>query len=98
MREQARVVVDVQDGRIRAELGTVANLLVTNELDAARGVVACHGLDAHDNDFLIGLVGKELQPLSHLVQTMRKTVQTSEYMASLGPFFVGHAVWQSPIR
>ena len=60
--------------------------------------LACHGLDTHDNDFLIGLVGKELQPLSHLVQTMRKTVQTSEYMASLGPFFVGHALWQSPSR
>jgi len=43
-------------------------------------------------------VGHELQPLSHLVQAMRKTAQTSEYMASLGPFFVGHALWQSPLR
>ena len=51
-----------------------------------------------DNDFLIGLCGKELQPLSHLVQAMRKTTQTSGYMASLGPFFVGHALWQSPLR
>ncbi len=57
--------------------------------------LACHGLDAHDNDFVIGLVGRELHPLSHLVQAMRKTVQTSGYIASLGPFFVGHAVWQS---
>src|SRR6266545_4680014 len=55
-------------------------------------------LDSHDNDFLIGLVGKDLQPLSHLVQAMRKTAQTSEYMASLGPFFVGHVLWQSPSR
>ena len=60
--------------------------------------IACHGLDVHDNDFLIGLVGKELQPLSHIVQAMRKTAQTSEYMASLGPFFVGHVIWQSPSR
>src|SRR5712692_3831856 len=60
--------------------------------------LVCNGLDVHDNDFLIGLVGKELHPLSHLVQAMRKTVQTSEYMASLGPFFVGHVIWQSPAR
>ncbi|MBI2524724.1 MAG: chlorite dismutase family protein [Candidatus Rokubacteria bacterium] len=56
--------------------------------------LACHGLDTHDNDFLIGLVGRALHPLSHLVQTMRKTAQTSEYIQSLGPFFVGHALWQ----
>jgi len=60
--------------------------------------LACHGLDVRDNDFVIGLVGKELHPLSHLVQAMRKTAQTSEYMASLGPFFVGHVIWQSPPR
>jgi hypothetical protein len=27
---------------------------------------------------------------------MRKTVQTSQYIQALGPFFVGHALWQSP--
>lgn len=59
--------------------------------------LACHGLDAHDNDFLIGLVGRELHPLSHIVQTMRKTRQTSEFIQSLGPFFVGHALWQSAL-
>jgi len=57
--------------------------------------LACHGLDVHDNDFVIGLVGRDLHPLSHLVQTMRKTVQTSQYLQTLGPFFVGHVVWQS---
>lgn len=51
--------------------------------------LACHGIDAADNEFVIGLVGKELFPLSHLVQTMRKTKQTSEYIAKMGPFFVG---------
>src|SRR5438128_72546 len=56
--------------------------------------LACHGLDRNDNDFVIGLVGRELHPLSHLVQAMRKTAQTSEYIQSLGPFFVGHAIWR----
>ncbi len=60
--------------------------------------LACHGLDLHDNDFVIGLVGRDLHPLSHLVQTMRKTVQTSQYLQTLGPFFVGHVLWQSPPR
>ena len=58
--------------------------------------LACHGLDVHDNDFVIGLVGRHLHPLSHLVQAMRKTAQTSQYLQTLGPFFVGHALWQSP--
>jgi len=60
--------------------------------------LACHGLDVRDNDFVIGLVGRDLHPLSHLIQAMRKTVQTSQYLQSLGPFFVGHALWQSPPR
>jgi hypothetical protein len=59
--------------------------------------LACQGLDVHDNDFVIGLVGRDLHPLSHLVQAMRKTVQTAQYLQSLGPFFVGHALWQSPL-
>ncbi len=52
--------------------------------------LACHGLDANDNEFVIGLVGRELHPLSHLVQTMRKTRQTAEFIAKMGPFFIGH--------
>jgi chlorite dismutase len=69
------------------------------DADLAHDVrVACHGLDTHDNDFVIGLVGKELHPLSHLVQAMRKTTQTSQYIEALGPFFIGHALWQSPLR
>jgi chlorite dismutase len=54
--------------------------------------LACHGLDACDNEFVIGLVGPELHPLSHLVQSMRKTRQTSEFIAKMGPFFVGYAL------
>lgn len=56
--------------------------------------LACHGLDANDNEFVIGLVAKELHPLSHLVQRMRRTVQTSEYIKQMGPFFVGYSVWR----
>ncbi len=59
--------------------------------------LACHGLDQDDNDFVIGLIGKDLFPLSAIVQTMRKTQQTALYLDRLGPFFVGRAVWQSAI-
>lgn len=58
--------------------------------------LACHGLDANDNEFVIGLIGKDLHPLSHVVQTMRRTRQTSEYIGQMGPFFVGRAVWRRP--
>ncbi len=57
--------------------------------------LACHGLDKDDNDFIVGLIGKDLYPLSAIVQTMRKTQQTSLYLERLGPFFVGRALWQS---
>jgi chlorite dismutase len=57
--------------------------------------LACHGLDKNDNDFVIGLIGKDLFPLSAIVQSMRKTQQTSLYLERLGPFFVGRAIWQS---
>ena len=56
--------------------------------------LACHGLDKNDNDFIIGLVGRELYPLSACVQAMRKTRQTARYMDHMGPFFVGKAIWQ----
>jgi chlorite dismutase len=57
--------------------------------------LACFGLDKNDNDFVIGLVGKELLPLSKLVETMRKTKQTSTYIEQFGPFFIGKKVWAS---
>lgn len=57
--------------------------------------LACHGLDTDDNDFIVGLIGKDLYPLSAVVQAMRKTQQTSLYLERLGPFFVGRALWQS---
>jgi chlorite dismutase len=57
--------------------------------------LACYGLDAHDNDFVIGLIGKELFPLSSIVERMRSTKQTAEYLSNLGPFFIGKAAWQN---
>jgi hypothetical protein len=56
--------------------------------------LACYGLDRADNEFVIGLVGRELHPLSHLIQAMRKTRQTSEFIEKMGPFFVGYAVYR----
>lgn len=57
--------------------------------------LSCQGLDKNDNDFVIGLLGKDLFPLSALVQTMRPTRQTSTYLQSMGPFFVGRVAWRS---
>ena len=56
--------------------------------------LACYGLDKNDNDFVIGLLGHDLHPLSAIVERMRKTKQTSQYLTNLGPFFVGRARWQ----
>lgn len=58
--------------------------------------LACYGMDRNDNDFVIGLLGRELHPLSAVVQTMRKTRQTSEFIDSLGPFFIGRKIWSAP--
>ena len=56
--------------------------------------LAGHGLNKQDNDFIVGLLGKELYPLSALVQRMRRTRQTSEFIDNMGPFFIGQAAWQ----
>jgi len=54
--------------------------------------LACFGMDRNDNDFIIGLTGKDLFPLSACIQAMRKTKQTSRYIEAMGPFFIGKAV------
>jgi chlorite dismutase len=56
--------------------------------------LACYGLDKHDNDSVIGLLGPNLYPLSAIVQRMRKTKQTSLHIEQMGPFFVGKVAWQ----
>jgi chlorite dismutase len=57
----------------------------------------CHGLDRDDNEFVLGLVSANLHRLSRLVKDMRRTRQTAEFMEKMGPFFVGRALWQSPM-
>jgi chlorite dismutase len=85
---------DEDQRTILAEHGAIGKRF--GSADYAHDVrLACYGLDRDDNDFVIGLVGKELFPLSALVQVMRKTQQTSLYLDRLGPFFVGRARWKS---
>ncbi|HZF31314.1 MAG TPA: chlorite dismutase family protein [Gammaproteobacteria bacterium] len=79
--------------KILAEHGTLAHRYGAGG-HAADVRLACHGLDKNDNDFIIGLLGPKLHPLSAIVQEMRKTEQTSQYLDSLGPFFVGKTAWQ----
>lgn len=83
-------------GRILMEHGAVGRGY--GDLGLAVDVrLECHGLDRDDNEFVIGLIGPELHPLSKLVKDMRPTVQTSEYIRDMGPFFVGRVVYQSPV-
>lgn len=85
-----------EQGKILMEHGMIG--MAYGRTDLAHDIrLACHGLDKNDQEFVIGVVGKDLFPLSHLIQRMRRTVQTSKYIQSLGPFFVGRAFWQSAL-
>lgn len=85
---------DAEQRKILMEHGHIG--MAFGAADYARDVrLACHGLDANDNDFVIGLTGKDLHPLSAIVQTMRKTIQTSQYLEKLGPFFVGKVIYRN---
>jgi chlorite dismutase len=82
-----------EQGGILREHGTIGRAYGAQNL--AHDVrLACHGLDAKDNEFVIGLIGKDLHPLSHVVQAMRGTRQTSEFISQMGPFFVGRAIFR----
>lgn len=86
--DEQRVIL-AEHGAIGASFGAA---------DLAHDIrLACYGLDRDDNDFVVGLIGKDLYPLSAIVQAMRKTQQTSLYLERLGPFFIGRAVWQSSL-
>ena len=56
----------------------------------------CHGIDRDDNEFVIGLIGPKLFPLSRLIKDMRTTRQTAEFIQAMGPFFVGKVLYQAP--
>ena len=87
-------LTDQEQRTILAEHGSIG--MAFGAADLAHDVrLACHGLDRDDNDFVIGLIGKDLFPLSAVVQSMRKTQQTALYLDRLGPFFVGRAIWRS---
>jgi Chlorite dismutase len=90
--------LDEQEQRtILAEHGAIG--MSFGAADFAHDIrLACYGLDRDDNDFVIGLIGKDLFPLSAVVQAMRKTQQTSLYLDRLGPFFIGRAAWRSAAR
>ena len=96
-RSGAFVQLDADNQRkILMEHGVIGRAF--GESDYAHDIrLVSHGLDKNDNDFVIGLMGSELFPLSAIVQAMRKTTQTSQYLENLGPFFIGKAVWQSPM-
>jgi hypothetical protein len=84
-------------GPILSEHGRIGHSF--SQADYAHDIrLACFGLDKNDNDFVIGLVGASLYPLSACVQAMRKTRQTARYIQSMGPFFIGKAAWQSPLQ
>ena len=83
-------------GRILMEHGTVGRGYGTLGL-AVDVRLECHGLDRADNEFVIGLIGPDLYPLSKLVKDMRPTVQTSQYIQDMGPFFVGRVLYQAPV-
>ena len=80
-------------GPILSEHGRIGHSFGTAGL-AMDVRLACFGMDKNDSDFVIGLIGKELFPLSACIQAMRKTRQTSTFMETMGPFFIGRAVWQ----
>jgi len=83
-----------EKGAILREHGGIGRAY--GEQDLAHDIrLACHGLDPNDNDFVIGLLGSDLHPLSHVVQAMRRTRQTAEFMEKMGPFFVGHVLYRT---
>lgn len=82
--------------RVLGEHGNIGRTF--GKADLATDIrLACHGLDKHDNDFVVAVLAHELQPASAVVQAMRKTQQTAKYLESLGPFFIGKAIWQSAL-
>ena len=85
-----------EQGRMMAEHAQIG--MAYGEAGAASDIrLECHGLDREDNEFVLGLVGSRLYPLSRLVKDMRPTRQTSEFIARMGPFFIGRVLYQAPV-
>ncbi len=87
---------EAEQKRMLGEHGNIGRIF--GKADKATDIrLACHGLDKNDNDFVIAVLAHDLHPASAVVQSMRKTRQTGEFLTSLGPFFVGKAIWQSGV-
>ena len=85
-----------EQGTIMAEHATIGRAY--GEAGHAVDIrLECHGLDRDDNEFVLGILGPELYPLSKLIKDMRGTRQTSEFIDRMGPFFVGRVVYQAPL-
>jgi chlorite dismutase len=85
-----------EKGRILGEHGHIGQLFGKANL-ATDIRLACHGMDKNDNDFVVAVLAHELHAASAVVERMRSTQQTTKWLESLGPFFIGRVVWQSPI-
>ena len=67
-----------------------------SDVGAAHDVrLKCFGMDGLDNEYVVGIIGDDLHGLSRVVEEMRKTKHTAEYLESLGPFFVGKKIWSN---
>lgn len=85
-----------EQGKIMAEHATLGRAY--GEAGYAVDIrLECHGLDRDDNEFVIGILGAELAPLSKLIKDMRSTRQTSEFIQEMGPFFIGRVIYQAPV-
>jgi len=68
-----------------------------SDVNAAHDIrLKCFGMDPLDNEYVVGLVGDNFHGLSRVVEEMRKTRHTAEFLEHLGPFFVGKKIWKSP--
>jgi chlorite dismutase len=85
-----------EQGKIMAEHATIGRAY--GEIGEAFDIrLECHGLDRLDNEFVLGIVGPRLFSLSKLIKDMRATRQTSEFIQTMGPFFIGRTLYQSPL-
>lgn len=87
---------DEERSKILMEHARIGMAYVMNDLGHDVRL-ASHGLDRNDSDFTIGLIGHDLAYLSKMVENMRRTIQTSQYIERLGPFFVGKVAYQSAL-
>ena len=85
-----------EQGKMMAEHALIGRAY--GESGHARDIrLECHGLDRDDNEFILGIIGAKLYPLSKLIKDMRGTRQTAEFMEKMGPFFIGRVLYQSPM-